>query len=126
MKLYLDGSEYSLDGNFVEISYNPPASVANNFIDLEVYHIDESGEVSPLWSETNYDGSLVFQTESFSDFVIVGTRVDGDSYQNVLDESGSGVSPKTGESITTLLGVIGFMIAAAYVALRSTKPQQEN
>ena len=122
MKLYMNGSEQSLDGNFVEITYNPPASVADNFTDLGVYHIDDYGMVTELWCDVNYEGALVFQTNSFSDFVIVGNRIDGDSYQVQLDSS---LSPETGESATTLLGVIGFMIAAAFVGMQSIKSKQE-
>lgn len=123
MKLYMNGSEQSLDGNFVEITYNPPASVADNFTDLGVYHIDDYGMVTELWCDVNYEGALVFQTNSFSDFVIVGNRIDGDSYQVQLDSS---LSPETGESATTLLGVIAFMIAAAFVGMQSIKSKQED
>ncbi len=126
MKLYMDGNEQSLDGNFVEITYNPPASVADNFTDLQVFHIDEYGMVTELWSDVNYDGSLAFQTNSFSDFVIVGTRIDGDTYQNVIEPADAEVvSPQTGESVTTLLGVIGFMIAAAYVTVTTTNTKKQ-
>ncbi len=81
MKLYLNNEEYDLYGEIVDITLNPPASVTNNFTDLEVYHVDDYGVITPLWSETTADGSLLFQTNSFSDFVIVGNSINGGEQQ---------------------------------------------
>ena len=53
-----------------------PAAISEKFTDLEMFHVDDNGIAAKLWSmvDGNY---FIFQTPYFSDFVIVGTALDG-------------------------------------------------
>lgn len=120
MKFYLNGDEFALNGEYVDVVINLTDSVKNNFTDLEVYHIDEAGYATPLWCDATVDGQLTFQTDSFSDFVIVGTATNENVMNGTL-QNGDGASPETGEGATVLVMVLTFMVAAAYVIFKSYK-----
>ena len=122
MKLYDGDMEYNpnLDPvtQCMDIYWTIPDEIKNYFTDLQVYHIDNSGNISLLYSEYVNADELVFQTASFSDFVVVGTF-----NESAVGDNGyfGGTSPETGESATTLAVTILFMVAAAYVMARSAK-----
>ena len=116
-----------------------PAPVAENFTDIEIFHVDKDGFVSKLWSMID-GNTLIFQTSSFSDFVLVGNALDGSG--SVVDgtdtflpddpmtpntEDGSDLqggltpSPETGENSGNLFVALLFLVAAGYVAIRFGK-----
>jgi len=131
MGLTLNGEKYDLGGQWVEVSVDLPNEVTANFTDLGIFHIDEYGVATQLWSTYEND-RFIFQTNGFSDFAIVGTATDsGASDENLLpDGNGAEVvpedgpvgdelqSPATGENTDSVFVALMFLVAAAYVAVR--------
>ena len=103
---------------------NVPDGITDRFTDLEMFHIDDYGMVERLWSMM--DGNkLIFQTASFSDFVLVGTALDGstsiDDGTGDFNDGIGGNSPATGEDARALTIALLFLVAAGYVAVRFGK-----
>ncbi len=131
MKLYDGATEYNPNidpyTQSIDVYWTIPQEVRNRFTDLQVYHIGNDGNVSLLYSEYTSPDQLMFQTASFSDFVVVGTAVEGsvggDGYYG---GDFGGVSPGTGESTTTMAVSILFMVAAAYVMFSSARKAKKD
>ena len=121
IKLYDGDSPAYLGGQWVELSMNVPEAITDRFTDLEMFHIDDYGMVERLWSMV--DGNkLIFQTASFSDFVLVGTALDGStSIDDGTGDFNDGSSPVTGEDARALAVALLFLVAAGYVAVRFGK-----
>lgn len=118
MKLTRNGVKVNVaDGAVAEIAYAMPNFVVNGYTDLEAYHIDELGTVTPLafWEGYN-ENEFVFQLEKMGQIAIVGTKLDG-------AEAGVfvGDSPETGESRAATAAVVSLMTAAAFVVTLSAK-----
>ncbi len=109
MKLYQNDKivDLQLDPNSqgIEIKMEIPAAISEKFTDLEMFHVDDNGIAAKLWSmvDGNY---FIFQTPSFSDFVIVGTALDGstsfgDGNQGgtVVPDQGGTVAPDQGGDV---------------------------
>lgn len=100
-----------------EIAYAMPAFVWGGYTDLEAYHIDELGTVTPLafWEGYN-ENEFVFQLEKMGQVAIVGTKLDGAEAGVIV-----GDSPETGESRAATAAVVSLMTAAAFVVTLSAK-----
>ncbi len=126
MELTNQGAQYDLNGNFVEITMNLPAFLYNNYTDFVMVHIDETGYATMPWSGVDFmdDKVFRFQTDSFSKFVILANRNDGDFVATDMDNNG--VSPETGESFGSVAAALLSLAAAAYVAMNFRKKKEEN
>ena len=117
MNLTLNGEDYDYQG-VVDIKFNLPEYITDNYTDLQVIHISEEDNTVYLpWCETS-DTALDFQTDSFSHFAIVGTALDGST--SIDDGTGNTSSPVTGETANTAAAIILIMTAAAFVILSSS------
>ena len=114
----LGGSEYIHDG-ILEYNYQIPMSVSDKYSDLAVVSVTD-GDPFYLWSEVQGD-SLCFQADANTDFAIVGT-LDASAFQedNIYSDTSEGVSPQTGEDNTAVAAIFALMMAAAYIAIRSS------
>ena len=118
MKLTRNGVKVNVaDGAVAEIAYAMPNFVVNGYTDLEAYHIDELGTVTPLafWEGYN-ENEFVFQLEKMGQVAIVGTKLDGAEAGVIV-----GDSPETGESRAATAAVVSLMTAAAFVVTLSAK-----
>ena len=130
MELTQNGEKLDLQGQWVEVSMNLAEGITNGFTDLEVFHVDDSGFATRLWCMTEGD-NFIFQTDSFSEFVLVGTATDGSTSigdgSESTDDGLSGYdendmnSPNTGDDVRTLYVALIFLVAAGYVAIRFGK-----
>ena len=130
MELTQNGEKLDLQGQWVEVSMNLAEGITNGFTDLEVFHIDDNGFATRLWCMTEGD-NFIFQTDSFSEFVLVGTATDGStSIGDGSESTDDGLlgydendinSPDTGDDVRTLYVALIFLVAAGYVAVRFGK-----
>ncbi len=119
MSLLYGGADYKLNldpSQSVEVYWQLPASVLNGYTDLEIWHVDDNGEISGLWSGLEPDGkTFVFQTSSFSGFVVMGNVAEGGTNFGSGGDYFGGSSPETGESTSVYAVSLMFIIAAGYV-----------
>ncbi len=111
----------------VDVKLNLPDFIKDNYTDLQVIHLIDESTASLPWCETIGD-EFYFQTESFSNFVIIGTALN-DSVGEIIgvgdgtfgdDYLGDENSPATGESGITV-PVLMFIVAAAFVIISTTR-----
>lgn len=77
MELTYNDEPIEIDGT-VNVSLTIPDFIKDNFTDLEIVYVDESGQFPFLYCET-LDNTFNFEAYAMGKFVIIGTALDGSS-----------------------------------------------